>query len=313
MIARCALLIAGLRLRMREVRSFFRFPLRVPIVTAAGGGAACVLLYGVPYADWNAPLADGTLWAGVTGVASVIRLPALPVVSNLLARFAARGARQIVVPTKTGHAKRLPHGWRALCPDEASVQTLGDKRRFAAYMAAHRFGDYCPATFAGVEDAAYPCVLKRADMSASWGVVVVRSRAELEAQLDSPVFNGRPYVLQALVPGSTEHATYCICKDGAILWHCTFLTEVAAADTIKSEDSVLRRWKIGTPESIVREIESVLAPLAYSGPCNLDYKLGRDGKIKVFEINPRLGGSLMLPQYGEELRQALSCIVANAS
>ena len=313
MITRLALLLSDLRLRLREVRSFLRFPLYVPLVATAGGSAACVLLYGVPYADWNAPLSDATLWAGVSGVTSVVRLPALTVVSGLLARFVARGARQVVVPTKTGHAKHLPRGWRSLCPDAASIRALGDKRRFAAYMKANGLGDYCPLTYADPDDAAYPCVLKRADLSASWGVVVVHSRAELEAQRQSPVFDGHPYTLQALVPGSTEHATYCVCKNGAILWHCTFLTEVAAADTIKSEDSVLRRWKIETPAPIVREIESVLAPLAYDGPCNLDYKLGRDGRIKIFEINPRLGGSLMLPQYGGELRQALSCIVANAS
>ena len=91
------------------------------------------------------------------------------------------------------------------------------------------------------------------------------------------------------------------------------MTEVAGPDTIKSEDNVMRRWTIATPDAIVRQIEAVLAPLAYNGPCNLDYKLDPDGKIRVFEINPRLGGSLMMPQHGEELRQALACIVANAA
>jgi len=234
--------------------------------------------------------------------------------SALIARLlGSAGGRRIVIPSKTSHARRRPRGWRALCPDEDSIHALGNKRRFAAYMAANGLGDYCPATYASIDDAVYPCILKRLDRSASWGVAVVHSRAELEAQLRSPVYRGYPYTLQALVPGSTEHATYCVCKDGAILWHCTFLTEVAHADTIKSEDSVLRRWKIATPEPIVRQIETVLAPLAYSGPCNLDYKLGDDGKIRVFEVNPRLGGSLMMPQYGEELRQALACIVANAA
>lgn len=312
--AKLRLHLIGLRERLRETRAFLRFPLHVRLAAPAGEEATHVLLYGVPYADWNAPLADGALWASMHGVASVFRLPALPVISALIARFVGRvGPRRIVIPAKTAHAARLPGGWHSLSPDAGSVHALDDKLRFADYMAANGFGDYCPAPYAGVAAAIYPCVLKRTDLSSSWGIVVVNSRDELEAQLQSPLFKGHRHALQALVAGQIEHATYCICKDGAVLWHCTFMTEVASPDTIKSEDNVLRRWTIATPDAIVRQIETVLAPLAYNGPCNLDYKLGPDGKIRVFEINPRLGGSLMIPQYGEELRQALACIVANAA
>jgi hypothetical protein len=303
--------VLRLREHLREVRTFVRFPLRVSLAAPSGGPAAGVLLYGVPYADWNAPLANPKLWEGMRGVASVLRLPAVPILSALIARFA--GNPQIVIPAKIEHAARLPRRLRSLSPDRASIHALGDKRRFADYMAANGLDGYCPATYAGPDDAVFPCVMKRLDLASSRGVVVVNSREELESHLQSDIFHGRKYMLQALVAGTVEHATYCICKDGAVLWHCTFLTEVAHPDTIKSEDNVLRRWKIETPEPIVRQIEKVLAPLRYSGPCNLDYKLGPDGTIRIFEINPRLGGSLMMPHYGEDLRQALSCIVDNAT
>jgi hypothetical protein len=303
--------VLRLREHLREARTFFRFPLRVSFAAPTGGPATGVLLYGVPYADWNAPLADRRLWEGVRGVADVLRLPAVPVLSALIARFA--GNPQIVIPSKMEHAARLPRHWRSLSPDRASIRALGDKRQFAIYMAANGLGDYCPTTYAGPADAVFPCVMKRLDLASSRGIVVVNSRAEFENHLQSDIFHRQQYTLQALVAGTVEHATYCICKDGAVLWHCTFLTEVAHPDTVKSEDNVLRRWKIETPGPIVRQIEKVLAPLAYSGPCNLDYKLGPDGKIRIFEINPRLGGSLMMPQYGEDLRQALSCIVDNAT
>jgi hypothetical protein len=305
--AKLVLYLLALRERLREVRAFFRSPLRVSFATSADASTARVLLYGVPFADWNATLSDGALWRDVKGVAGVWRRPALPILAALIA-----GPPGIVIPIKTGHARRLPRGWRALVPNDASIQALGNKIRFAAYMAAHGFGDACPITYAGPADAVFPCVLKLADRSASWGVVVAHSRAELDALLESPTYHGRAFTLQALVPGPTEYATYCVCKDGAILWHCTFVTEVAGPETIKSEDTVLSRCKIETPAPIVRAIERVLAPLAYSGPCNLDYKLAPDGTIRIFEINPRLGGTLVMPQYGAELKQALNAIVANA-
>jgi len=44
----------------------------------------------------------------------------------------------------------------------------------------------------------------------------------------------------------------------------------------------------------------------------VNYKLLRNGDISIFEINPRLGGSLMNPRNREFLRQAMAHIVHNA-
>ncbi len=311
MRAKLRLYLLGLRERQRTIRTFFRFPLRLQIAVPAGARTARVLIYGIPFADWNAALADRAMWEKVPGVARVLRLPGLPILATLISR--STGERRIVIPTRTAHAARLPRGWHSLSPNDASIHAFGDKRRFAAYMQANGFGDYCPATYLDPADAVFPCVLKRVNKSGSWGIVVVHSRAELETQLQTALFRNWPHTLQALVADRTEHATYCVCKGGAVLWHCTFLTEVDRPDVIKAEGNVVRRWTIATPEPIVRQIERVLAPLAYTGPCNVDYKLGSDGKIRIFEINPRLGGSLMMPQHREELRQALACIVDNAA
>jgi hypothetical protein len=51
-----------------------------------------------------------------------------------------------------------------------------------------------------------------------------------------------------------------------------------------------------------------LSPLAYGGPCNVDYKLSADRRI-----NPRLGGTLMLPAQAEQLRAAMACTIEHAS
>ena len=206
MTAKLLLHFIGLRERLREARAFLRRPLHVRLAApAAGDEATRVLLYGIPYADWNAPLTDGALWAGMHGVVSVLRLPALPLVSALIARFAGRiGHRCIVIPTKTVHAARLPGGWRSLSPDASSVRALDDKLRFAAYMAENGFGDYCPATYAGVADAIYPCLLKRTDLSSSWGIVVVNSRVELEARLQSPLFKGHPIRCRRRCPAKSS-------------------------------------------------------------------------------------------------------------
>jgi hypothetical protein len=311
LIGQLTIFLGIIRQHLRELRVFLRFPLRQKFSPSAMRERTLVLLYGIPYADWNAALAEASLWQEIPGVAEVIRIPAFLLASTIIARRFK--GRAVVIPAKIEHGYRLPEGCESLSPDMRSIDLLENKGRFAAYMRGHGLLDLCPATYANAAEASYPCVLKRADRSSSWGVAVVRSEAEVEGLLRSPMFSGRQVVLQALVAGVVEYATYCVCKNGNILWHCTFVTEVDRPETVKSEDNVLQRRIAPTPARVLEQIQRTLAPLAYSGPCNLDYKLDADGDMRILEINPRLGGSLMLPEYSTELRQALGCIVANAA
>ena len=290
-------------IRLQEVRTFFRFP-RLIKVGSAGTGRR-VLLYGIPYADWNATLSNRALWAQMADIAQVLRLPANPLGSG------AR-ADDIVIAMKTSHTKRR-RGGRALEPTALAISTLEDKAKFAAYMVACGFADCCPQTYADRQEVVFPCILKRTDLSASLGVAIVRSGPHLEELLRSPTFEGRPYILQAAVAGNVEYATYCVCKVGHVLWNCTFATDIGDTVAIKREDNALRRHATVTSEAVVRQIETVLSPLAYSGPCNVDYKLSADGRMQIFEINPRLGGTLMLPAQAEQLRAAMACIIEHAS
>ncbi len=290
-------------IRLQEVRTFFRFPRQLKF--DADGCGRSVILYGIPYADWNAALSDRGLWSKLPGVAQVRRLPATPHGS---------GARtdDVVIAMKTGHIARRPGG-RALEPTARAIATLEDKAKFAIYMAASGFGDYCPRTYVGRQEAVFPCMLKRTDLSASLGVAIAQSTKHLDELLQTRTFQGHPYLLQALVQGNVEYATYCVCKDGQVLWSCSFATDIGSPIAIKREDNAVRRQAIATPASVLRQIEAVLLPLAFSGPCNVDYKLSPDRRMQIFEINPRLGGTLMLPAQAMELRAALACIIEHAT
>jgi carbamoylphosphate synthase large subunit len=199
------------------------------------------------------------------------------------------------------------------CNRQHKRATLEDKAEFAAYMAANSFGDYCPRTYTGRQDAVFPCMLKRTDLSAGLGVAIVQSTRHLDELLQTRMFQGHPYLLQALVQGNVEYATYCVCKGGRVLWNCSFATDTGSPIAIKREDNAVRRQAIATPDPVLRQIETVLLPLASRGPCNIDYKLLADGRMQIFEINPRLGGTLMLPAQAMELCAALTCIIERAT
>jgi len=102
---------------------FFRFPRRLEL-TADGRGRR-VILYGIPYADWNATLCDRELWSKMRGVAQVLRRPATGLGSR------AR-TDDVVIAMKTSHIIRRPGG-RALQPTSQATAVLEDKAKFAAY------------------------------------------------------------------------------------------------------------------------------------------------------------------------------------
>jgi hypothetical protein len=205
-------------IRLQEVRTFFRFPHQFKF--DGDGRGRSVILYGIPYADWNATLGDRGLWSKLPGVTQVRRLPATPYGSG------AR-ADDVIIAMKTGHIVRRPGG-RALEPTARAIATLEDKAKFATYMAANGFGDYCPRTYAGQQEAVFPCMLKRTDLSASLGVAIAQSAKHLDELLQTRTFQGHPYLLQALVQGNVEYATYCVCKNGRVLWSCSFVTDTGS-------------------------------------------------------------------------------------
>lgn len=292
-----------MRYRLGEIRNFCRHPFLLRIDAVEGPGLK-VVLYGVPFGDWNATLADADFWRSLRVVAEVRRVPAF--------RFLVppRAARTVLIPMKTAHAAAAPRGISGLFADARSLRVLDNKRSFQAYIESNGLEGYCPTRFARPEEARFPCVVKRLDLSGSIGVVVVNSRDHLEEVLRSPVFAGRPHLLQALVPGDVEYASFCVCDEGRILWHWTFASAMPGHSVIKTEDNDKNRRTVDWPPGVKRQLEAVLAPLGYRGPCIFNYKLTPDGRVQIFEINPRFGGSLLQPRQADRLREAIGCILA---
>jgi hypothetical protein len=301
-VARATWLWTTLRYRLGEIRNFCRHPFRLRIGHVAGPGLR-VVLYGIPYGDWNAMLADVDFWQSLLVVSEVWRIPALPFLTP-------RGAvNTVLIPMKTAHAAAAPRGLSGLFSDARSLRMLDNKESFQAFienkgLTAARFR--CP------EEARFPCIVKRLDLSGSIGVAVVNSRQHLDEVLRSPVFAGRPYLLQELVPGNVEYASFCVCDGGRILWHWTFASAMPGHSVIKTEDNDKDRRTVDWPPGVQRQLETVLAPLDYRGPCIFNYKLTDDGRVKIFEINPRFGGSLLQPHQTDRLREAIGCILTRA-
>lgn len=268
-----------------------------------------VVIVGRPYGSWQSSLrAGGAAWRGVRGVRSVALVQDGAVRPG---RHWWRGANQFVIVFQIGNILAPPLWCWSLLPSRRAVKLLNDKRRFAAFVAAEGLGALAPKGFAGVADAAFPCVLKRTDLWGGQGVRVVHGAAELERCLAGAPWSGHPFTLQAFEPGP-EYVVHAIAVEGRLVWAVSYAH--AALPPFEIRAPLPERPTTPAPISELdrADLERFLRPLRYDGPVCFDLKRSLDGRIRVLEINPRFGGSLFWAQNVGDLAAALDALIAHA-
>ena len=96
---------------------------------------------------------------------------------------------------------------------------------------------------------------------------------------------------------------------GRITWHWTFVSTMGGPAVVKTEDNDKNRRTIEAAPGVLQQIEAVLRPLAFGGPCIVNYKMRENGDVQIFEINPRFGGSLIQPAPAPRLREAVAALL----
>lgn len=269
-----------------------------------------VVIWGVHTPDWMDALAPSApVWKALPDVREVLLLPDSAPGVPLRARW---GRRTVVVPLMEMHIERRPARYASLAPTPAALATLADKGRFVDYVARHGLTHLCPTPYGSIEDAAFPCIIKRTDLNGGCGVQLAATSEQARSILARVPFAGHSCVIQSLAPVLVEYAVHCVCVGGRILWHRAYACDREREQIRRGNDGVALR-SAAVPEGVLRELESFLRPLAYTGPCNFDCSWDGDGRLVVFEINPRLGGSLMRPEHVADLAACLAVILAHAS
>lgn len=225
----------------------------------------------------------------------------------------AAGRRRVVIPLLETHIASAPRPCWALIPSRHALETLADKARFARYAREQGLDASIPETLDPATASRFPAVLKRTDLNAGDGVVVVGSAAELASRRAAEPWCGRPILLQALIEGSVEYVAHVVGVDGRIVWHCSYAYPLATARTIRRPAERVEILPSRLSASDLALFERFLRPLRFDGPASVDFKRRADGSIVVLEINPRLGGSLMRPELVADLADALRAILAHAS
>lgn len=268
-----------------------------------------VIIFGTHTDSWNTALAsEAAVWKRIPEVQCVERFDKIPAARP---PESIKENRQVIIPLMERHIRQCPNNYQSLKPDLHSLSILENKANFGRYMQQSGLKRFHPHIYSSIDEVEFPCVLKKIDLNGGNGIFILNSEAEFFDKLKEKNWTEHDYILQQYVSGQ-DHVTHCIFKKGEMLENCSFIYERIDPAQITQASNILRCSPFAPSSRLLDKIISILAPLNYSGPCNVDYRILPSDDIMVLEINPRLGGSLMGPKHVEYLADQLSCLIQNA-
>jgi hypothetical protein len=191
------------------------------------------------------------------------------------------------------HREKFPH---AICPSTEVASMLDSPTRFGQWARDNGLGDYVPARHQGE----FPCVLKEDRHSdSSQGVHICRTQAELDEVQGLMRCRGTRYVVQAAVSAQEEFVTHSLVYQGEIVHDLTL--RIDFPHELYKKDRPYEGTVVcpGLPA-----LQEMYRRMKYTGFACANYKMPA-GREVYFEINPRIGASLLLPAHNQHLREFL--------
>lgn len=139
-----------------------------------------------------------------------------------------------------------------------------------------------PAFYTNPSAFQYPLILKPRTGSASKGIVVCHSKAEL------PDVDFKQYLVSEFIADHTEFSVDCYVSQSGVV------TSVVPRIRLETAGGEAVRSKTIKDQSIIEESKKILTAGKFRGPITIQYiKDNTNGNVYVMEINPRLGGAVV--------------------
>jgi len=271
-----------------------------------------VIIFGRHTDDWMSVLHSNALvWQQLTNLKSVKLFSStneIPKTSN------RRASNTVIIPLMETHLFEMPTNFNSLTSTPELVKLIADKLILTEELISSNFDQFVPKTWTNPEDSAFPCILKRRDLNGGQGIRILRSVRDLQEALTEFEFQGTQYFFQELVSADEEYVCHLVAMKGEILFSNYFEYVMPHPDVVRRRGGQTTFTNRGSNLDckVSSVFKNIIKHLNYSGPCNIDFKL-INGLPKIFEINPRLGGSLMVAENLPTLSQILKTIIQRAS
>ena len=183
------------------------------------------------------------------------------------------------------------------------IDTFWDKKKFYHFCIENDLEEYIPKHFNNISEISGTYIVKRRKSSSGIG-----SYISSDFISDSNIFENN--IIQEFIFDNKDYVTHFVAKDGVIIFHFTFECLMKTDKEIRGISGCYLTYTNIIQNSFIIDIFSKFLKSNngnYTGIGNIDYKIDKDGIPKVFEINPRMGGSLMNENYLTELIVMLEC------
>jgi carbamoylphosphate synthase large subunit len=182
---------------------------------------------------------------------------------------------------------------KAIMPDNLTVQEFTNKQLFAKYVLKNNLTNFFPKIYYKNDYSNKLVVVKPPYGGSSVGVYLDNIN-----NIQNNTF--QTHVVQEYIKEDTEYTANLVVDKGKIIYAFAYSRYYGNRNYIKhdvQDNTTQKRVEIA-PKHIC-DFERFLLPVKYTGPCNIDYKIVNNN-IFVFEINARLGGSLIFEQHTKD-------------
>ena len=215
-----------------------------------------------------------------------------------------------ILPLLEYDCRSLPDTVRKLVPPQHIMEMLSDKSAFSLWMRHHGYSNLIPRTAVNKPLRTYPQLFKQTRLNGGNGQVLISNRKEMKVKLREGLWRSRAWISQEAITGCDEYVWHVVCKEGMLLWS-QLMKYTLPSDLMIRDGDITATLVSELAPPIMDPLAALLAELRYTGPANIDFKI-RNAAPVVLEINPRLGGSLMVPEHTGNLQEAIRVLLEAA-
>lgn len=177
--------------------------------------------------------------------------------------------------------------------DKKPIRLLNDKHMFCEYMIRRNFSKFIPTLyFSNInsigtlhDKISYPCIFKLIKTCGGDGSFIIKTNVDLNNTL-----NKTNYIIQEYINSPNEYAGHFCTINGKIIYYVFY-------KITNNDETFIQRGKVQMYERITKPIHldvfsKIFMDLNYTGFACIDFRIFNNSP-KIFEINPRLGGSLV--------------------
>lgn len=255
-----------------------------------------IIMYGNPAAHWKRALEKNSkLWSRIEGKPSSLITRNNKVIDGI--------EDKIIIALNEDDILNCPY--KSLKPSDDIIKIFRDKRQFKDFLKINNIDNY--AKDYTLENVEFPVILKRTDLVKGKGIFLIKDMEELKIKLSLPIYLNQEYIIEKYISTPYEPVTWMVCKDGEVLWHKSLEWSKKTSPIIKT-GAEIGGIEYTPSESTIELFKQIIKISNYSGPIAFNYKMLDESPI-IFEVNPRLGGTLMLEENIDLLAEAINTII----